>query len=291
VGDRPRPQRVGDEEALRGEDGEGTRDERESGLPGTAVAAHGEGEQPQAQETAHEQEAEADVVCMDHSGALTRRHGTDRKAWRGDAPTGRVDPIVCEEVLWEAFLTPLLFRHAMERRVALLRAVNVGGTGTLKMERLLQIVKTLGWQDASTLGASGNVLYTAGRTQPATDAARLADALAKDLGQPPTVIMRSRTELEAVIKAEPFARADAKIPTKWWFVGLLAAERHGAIPEVLPGVPLAYAGRLPREVCWTMSGPDRRAIDLPKRIEKALGVAMTVRNWNVVNRIAERLGA
>lgn len=177
----------------------------------------------------------------------------------------------------------------MERRVALVRAVNVGGTGTLRMERLRGIVAGLGWRDVSTLGASGNVLYTAGRKAAATDAAQLADAVAREMGRPATVIVRSHADLEAVIKAEPFANADAKVPTKWWFVGFLADESKGKLPEIPSGAPLAYAGRLPREVCWTVSAPHLRAIDLPKRIEKALGSPMTVRNWNVVNQIAIRL--
>lgn len=170
-----------------------------------------------------------------------------------------------------------------------MRAVNVGGTGLLRMERLRGIGEGLGWRDISTLGASGNLLYSAGRSQVATDAARLAKALAHEMGKPATVIVRSRADLQAVIRAEPFADADSTIPTRWWFVGLLAAASKGAVPPIPGGAPLAYAGRLPREVCWTMSTPDRRAIDLPKRSERTLGVPMTVRNWNVVNQIAERL--
>lgn len=177
----------------------------------------------------------------------------------------------------------------MERRVALLRAVNVGGTGLLKMERLRNIAEALGWRDVATVGASGNLLYTAGATQPPTDAARLAKALSAEMGKPMTVIVRTTDDLKAIITAQPFADSGAKIPPKWWFVGLLAAASDGPVPPVPAGAPLAYAGRLPREVCWTMSTPDRRAIDLPKRIEASLRIPMTVRNWNVVNRLAERL--
>lgn len=157
------------------------------------------------------------------------------------------------------------------------------------MERLRAIVARLGWKDVSTLGASGNVLYTAGRKTAATDAAQLADAVAREMGRPATVIVRSHADLKAVIDAEPFANTDTTAPTKWWFVGFLADKSKGALPEIPGGAPISYAGRLPREVCWTMSAPHLRAIDFPKRIEKALGLPMTVRNWNVANRIAGRL--
>jgi uncharacterized protein (DUF1697 family) len=179
--------------------------------------------------------------------------------------------------------------ETVHRRVALLRAINVGGTGTLRMERLRSLAGELGWRDAATLGASGNVLYTASTAAEAVDAARLAAALSLEMGRAATVIVRSRADLEALLRAEPFAGADAAIPPKWWFVGFLAEPSDRPLPEIPDGSPLAYAGRLPREVCWTMAGPDRRAIDLPKRIEKALGLPMTVRNWNVVNRLARRL--
>lgn len=176
-----------------------------------------------------------------------------------------------------------------ERRVAFVRAVNVGGSGVLRMARLRALAEGLGWEDVATLGASGNVLYTAGRKRPATDAAELSAALARELGRPPAVIVRSGADLDALREAQPFARADRAVPTKWWFVGFLAEAARGPLPEVPEGAPLAYAKRLPREVCWTMAAPHLRAIDLPKRIEKTLEVPMTVRNWNVVGQVAERL--
>lgn len=179
----------------------------------------------------------------------------------------------------------------MERRVALLRAINVGGTGTLRMERLRAIAAELGWKDVATLGASGNLLYTAGKGTPAADARKLAAALEKELGKVPTVIVRSHAELVAIVKAKPFAKVDTKVPPKWWFVGLLAEPSKKALPEIAPESPLLYAKRLPLAVCWTMSEPHIRALDHPKRIEKALGIPMTVRNWNVVNQIVERLDA
>jgi uncharacterized protein (DUF1697 family) len=178
-----------------------------------------------------------------------------------------------------------------ERRVAFLRAINVGGTGTLRMADLRALVDDLGWKDAITLGASGNVLYSAGRTKPETDAKRLAAGLAEFMGRPATVIVRTRAELERLVSAQPFARADPNVPPKWWFVGFLERVSDGDLPDVPTGAPLAYAKRLPREVCWTMAAPDRRAIDLPKRIEKAFALALTVRNWNVVNRVLSGLEA
>lgn len=176
-----------------------------------------------------------------------------------------------------------------ERRVALLRGINVGGSGLLKMDRLRDIAKELGWMDVATLGASGNLLYTAGRAKPETDAATLSSAVAADMGRSATVIVRSHADLDAILQAKPFAKAPPGIPPKWWFVGLLSEPCKDALPDVPVGAPLVYAGRLPREVCWTMSTPDRRAIDFPKRIEKTLGLPMTVRNWNVVSELAERL--
>lgn len=177
----------------------------------------------------------------------------------------------------------------MPRRVALLRAINVGGTGALRMERLRALAEGLGWKNVETHGASGNVLYTAGRAGAATDAARLAEALGRELGKPATVVVRSLDDLESLVRADPFRRADPRVPPKWRFVGFLAEASDGSLPPVPEGAPLAYAGRLPREVCWTAAAADRRAIDLPKRVEKTLGTAMTVRNWNVVNALAERL--
>lgn len=87
--------------------------------------------------------------------------------------------------------------------VALLRAINVGGTGKLPMAELKSLCEGLGFADVSTFIQSGNVIFRDSGDQDAI-AARLDAALAERLGKPPGVFLRTPGELAAIAKANPF---------------------------------------------------------------------------------------
>lgn len=88
--------------------------------------------------------------------------------------------------------------------VALLRAINVGGTGKLPMAELKSLCGGLGFADVSTFIQSGNVIFRDGGDEDEI-AARLDAALAERLGKPPGVFLRRPGELAAIAKANPFA--------------------------------------------------------------------------------------
>ena len=82
--------------------------------------------------------------------------------------------------------------------VALLRAVNVGGTGKLSMADFRAVMKKLGYENIETYIQSGNAVFDA--KKPAAAVAReLAAALEKHTGAPVGVILRTHEELSRVI--------------------------------------------------------------------------------------------
>lgn len=95
---------------------------------------------------------------------------------------------------------------ATQRLVALLRAVNVTGTGKLLMTDLRALCEELGFRDVRTYIQSGNVVCSTTLTAPRVKA-RLEAALAKVLGKPCLVMLRTADELEATIAANPFPDA------------------------------------------------------------------------------------
>lgn len=92
--------------------------------------------------------------------------------------------------------------------VALLRAVNVGGTSKLPMERLRAVCAELGYGDVRTYIASGNVVFEADHGE-AKVKAELEQALKAYAGKPVGVVVRTARELAAVLEANPFAAAAA----------------------------------------------------------------------------------
>jgi uncharacterized protein (DUF1697 family) len=92
--------------------------------------------------------------------------------------------------------------------VALLRAVNVGGTGKLPMTELKAMCEAAGFAKVATYIASGNVVFTSGKSEPVVKAdleARLADYAGKPVG----VSVRTASEMAEVLAANPFASAPA----------------------------------------------------------------------------------
>lgn len=87
--------------------------------------------------------------------------------------------------------------------VALLRAVNVGGAGSLPMADLKAICEGLGFSDVKTYIQSGNVLFRADEAEKAVEE-RLDEAIGKKLGKRPGVMVRSRKELDGIVDDAPF---------------------------------------------------------------------------------------
>lgn len=96
------------------------------------------------------------------------------------------------------------YRSAMTRYVALLRAVNVGGTGKLPMTELVAMCVEVGFADPRTYIASGNVVFSSDLPEEPVKA-ELEARLAAYAGKPVGVMVRTAREMAAVRDANPFA--------------------------------------------------------------------------------------
>jgi uncharacterized protein (DUF1697 family) len=94
----------------------------------------------------------------------------------------------------------------MTAYVALLRAVNVGGTGKLPMTGLKAMCEEAGFADVKTYIASGNVVFTSKASEKAVKTA-LDKRLQAYAGKPVGVLVRTAAEMDAVLKANPFPKA------------------------------------------------------------------------------------
>lgn len=90
--------------------------------------------------------------------------------------------------------------------VALLRAVNVGGTGKLAMRDLIQLCESAGFERVRTYIASGNVVFESDLAE-AEVKARLEGRLLAHAGGTMGVVVRSSAEMAAVTTANPFPDA------------------------------------------------------------------------------------
>jgi uncharacterized protein (DUF1697 family) len=93
--------------------------------------------------------------------------------------------------------------------IALLRAVNVGGTGKLPMADLKALCVDAGFGKVQTYIASGNIVF-----ESKEPAARVKSALESRLHayakKPIDVFVRSAAEMRAVLTANPFQKPEPK---------------------------------------------------------------------------------
>ena len=90
--------------------------------------------------------------------------------------------------------------------IALLRAVNVGGTGRLPMTDLKAMCEALGFERVRSYIASGNVIFHSSR--PESEVKQLLEArLEVYAGKPVEVLVRTVAELALVAAENPFPQA------------------------------------------------------------------------------------
>ncbi|MEO7655001.1 MAG: DUF1697 domain-containing protein [Sphingomicrobium sp.] len=91
----------------------------------------------------------------------------------------------------------------MTAYVALLRAMNVAGTGKLPMTELMRIGEACGFANVRTFIASGNLLFDSDLGE-ADVQARIEEKLEAFFGKPVPVFVRTAAELAATAAANPF---------------------------------------------------------------------------------------
>jgi uncharacterized protein (DUF1697 family) len=96
----------------------------------------------------------------------------------------------------------------MTSYVALLRAVNVGGTGKLPMAEVKAMWEAAGFEAVRSSIASGNDECTSKLAEKAVKRA-LEQRLQDYAGKPVGVLVRSAAEMAAVLAANPFVEAPA----------------------------------------------------------------------------------
>jgi uncharacterized protein (DUF1697 family) len=161
---------------------------------------------------------------------------------------------------------------------ALLRAINVGGTGKLPMIELTALCTRAGFCGVKTYIASGNVVFTSPAKEAAVKAT-LEKALETHMKKPVSVALRTAKELEAAIAANPFPKVEpAKLLVVFFDEPLTKAALQGAVTPA--GEELAIKGR--ELFIHFPIGQGQSKLKLP--IFKKVG---TGRNLNTVVKLAE----
>ena len=175
----------------------------------------------------------------------------------------------------------------MTTYVALLRAVNVGGKNQVPMARLRAIFESAGYSDVTTYIQSGNVIFDSPQRSSAKVVDEIEAALARELGRPTDVIIRSARELTKSIEANPFL---GRVPdnTKLHIAFLNQAPDRARLKTIDAArfAPDEFAVGAREVYLHCPDGLGRSK--LPPALGAKLAPApATVRNWNTVTKLAE----
>ena len=173
----------------------------------------------------------------------------------------------------------------MTRYAALLRAVNVGGR-KVTMAELKKAAERLGYENARTLVASGNLVFATKKTAPVKLEAALETAIEKTFGLFSEVMVRDPGDWAAILKANPFPKKAKDDPAHLVCVvckdkpdaALLAAYLKSFREKYDKGERLKVVGR---EI-YIDYGPSigQSKLILPKKV-----CTGTARNWNTMLKL------
>jgi uncharacterized protein (DUF1697 family) len=179
----------------------------------------------------------------------------------------------------------------MNRYVALLRGVNVGGRGAVAMADLRRVAEGTGCRDVATILQSGNLLFGSTR-----ETARLGNdlmaALATELGLETTVMVRSASDWKRMIARNPFPEAARRDPARLVVLVLdraVGRREVAALEKAIVGRETVGGAGLDLYAIYP-DGQGRSKLTNAV-IERTLKARATARNWNTVMRIAVALDA
>lgn len=177
----------------------------------------------------------------------------------------------------------------MRRYAALMRAVNVGGKGSLPMAEVREMLAKAGFDDPQTLLASGNAIVGSTLT-PAEIERRFEAGIEARFGFKTDVLVRDADQLTTVIAKNPFPDFARERPSTF-IAYFLRGDVEGDLADLKPfcvfGEEIAVGpGCL--YLCYPEGSGNSKLSGAT--IERKLKVRGTGRNWNTVGKLLGKLG-
>jgi uncharacterized protein (DUF1697 family) len=177
----------------------------------------------------------------------------------------------------------------LARLIVLLRGVNLAGRNRIAMPQLREALEESGFEDVSTYVQSGNVVLSSAAAAKGVGA-EVEQLIAKHFDLDIKVVVRTRAQLAAVVKRDPFAKV-ATNPKLYQVTFLEKAPPA----EVVRRLEATAAGKeqlvqIGRELyAWHPDGVGRSKL-AALMSGKGLGVTATARNWTTVTKLLAMAG-
>ena len=178
----------------------------------------------------------------------------------------------------------------MERYATILRGINVSGQKKIRMADLLKLYESLGFTNVCTYIQSGNVVFDSVHRKVDNLVHGIEQAIQKKYGFNVPVLVRTRAEIQAAIRANPFLKETAIDLTKLHLTFLDRAPEKSAVRTFDPGSlgQDRYSIKGVNVFLYCPGGYGKTKLS-NTFLEKKLGVRATTRNWKTVNVLNDLL--
>jgi uncharacterized protein (DUF1697 family) len=174
----------------------------------------------------------------------------------------------------------------MIKYVAFLRGINVGGRTLIKMEKLREVIGSLGFENVKTYIQSGNVIFETDETEDNKIASKIGDAVEREFFKT-NVMVRSFDEIRDAVENNPFAGEE--FSEKLFHLVFLSEKLSDEKAEMLlsnNNENEKFAVRNREVYCLLRDGVADSLLG-KKYIDNKLKTPSTARNWRTVNKILE----
>lgn len=176
----------------------------------------------------------------------------------------------------------------MQRYIAFLRAINVGGH-TVKMETLRGLFSTLGFSNVETFIASGNVIFSSKAEPGKVLENKIESLLESALGLRVDTFVRTFEETFAIGVHQPFSEDTLKMAQ-----ALNVAFLHEPLSDKAVDTVMCFRTDIDefhvhgREVYWLCRTRQSDSTFMNKAFERAIGNPATFRSAKTIARLAAK---
>jgi len=177
----------------------------------------------------------------------------------------------------------------MPRYIAFLRAINVGGRHTVKMDFLRQLFESLGFSNVETFIASGNIVFETPVKNAQVLERKIENRLREAFGYEVTTFIRTDAELAAVANYRPFSQSDldeAVALNIAFLADRLDDKSSQKLMTLRTDIDDFHVHG--REVYWLCRQRQSVSKISNAALEKALGQKSTLRGVNTVKKMAAK---
>ncbi len=175
------------------------------------------------------------------------------------------------------------------RYVSVLRGINLGAHKKILMADLKDLYESLGFANVVTYIQTGNVSFDTRSRSPNALIKKVEAAIRKKYAFDVPVQLRTRAQLDEIVRGCPFAKVDADTAGTKVLVTFLASKPENKSLPIIRGYLQPREEVVVAGTCVYLHCPDGYATTKLSNnfLEKKLGVQATTRNWKTVLKLFE----